>query len=188
MDFQKTTFQRRQTLKAKSSAANRPRQSVAGHEGWRTRVAPHEAGDRPAPAGGEDTAGPPWGLTRPAPGEEDTASPSAGGHGRPGPCGDSHGQHWRGGCGRPSGGGQGGLGLVGVHEADPGGRCPGGTRPGEGGGPGERRPGGRCPGEEGPAWGHTPGAGGSPGGKCPGEEGPALGAHARGRAAAGLTW
>lgn len=48
--------------------------------------------------------------------------------------------------------------------------------------------GGDALGRRGQPWGHTPGAGGGPGGKCPGEEGPALGAHARGRAAAGLTW
>ena len=103
MDFQKTTFQWRQTLKAKSSAANRARQNVAGHEGWRTRVALHEVRDRPASAGGEDTAGPPWGLTWPA--LERRVRPALGGR-------------------------TGGLALVGVHAASPG-EMPWGRRPGE---------------------------------------------------------
>ena len=92
-------------------------------------MALHEVRDRPASAGGEDTAGPPWGLTWPA--LERRVRPALGGR-----TGD--------------------LALVGVHAAGPG-EMPWGRRPGEEGAalggrrPGGRHPGGRHPGEEGAA-------------------------------------
>lgn len=138
-----------------------------------------EGRTRPAPRGGS------LGQhlerrTQPAPRREDMAglalvgthTASTGEEGVAGPRGEDRGVWASWGCTRPTLAGD----ALGAHAL------------GRGEALGRDALGGDALGRRGQPWGHTPGAGGSPGGKCPGEEGPALGAHARGRAAAGLTW
>ena len=138
-----------------------------------------EGRTRPAPRGGS------LGQhlerrTQPAPRREDMAglalvgthTASTGEEGAAGPRREDRGVWASWGCTRPTLAGD----ALGAHAL------------GRGEALGRDALGGDALGRRGQPWGHTPGAGGGPGGKCPGEEGPALGAHARGRAAAGLTW